>query len=156
MNVAAQHPEPPRQPAPSLETLSPPTGKAKERTDMLDAEPSARLAAAAAGMMWAWPLAAARVADAWVSRSWSVWSQLLRPAALPVRPWWPLVSAPVPALWLATVTSPQNGPAAVEPPAPAAAEPGFASYRSPGGHAAAQVLGPDLATTGRLSCAPSA
>jgi hypothetical protein len=107
---------------------------------MLDTKSQARAAGAAQAMLWAWPLATARVADAWMSRSWTVWSQLLHPVTLPVPPLWPLA----PALWPApTVVSPQDGHSTAEPPAAAAADPGFASYRSPGGHAATQVLRPE-------------
>ncbi len=91
---------------------------------MLETKPRATAAGAAAAMMWAWPLAAARVADAWVARGWTLWSfgPRLSPAS-------------------GACAEQDRTPA--DPAGPAAAEPGFASYRSPGGHAAAQVLRPD-------------
>jgi len=107
---------------------------------MHDTKPQATAAgAAAAAMMWAWPLAAARVADAWAARGWTLWLQLLRPAAPPVRLLWPFGPGP----WPAAGAGPEGDRTAAEPAPAAAAEPGFASYRSPGGHAAAQILRPD-------------
>jgi hypothetical protein len=103
-----------------------------ERTEMRDARSQARLAAAASETMWSWALAAAHVADAWAlcgSASWLQMSCLLAG--------WP---------WLASAGAGagilQPGAAQAEPAEAMPAEPGFASYRSAGGHAAAQIALP--------------
>jgi hypothetical protein len=107
---------------------------------MLDTRPQASLATAPAQIMWAWAFAAARIADACAARGLAFWSPLLRRGI--DRPLWPLVPGLWPpsfALWpLATPAEPPARSPAPEMPA----EPAFASYRSPGGHAAAQVRPP--------------
>ena len=101
------------------------------------------LAAAAAEMMWAVALATTRAAVVSTAHSLALWSQmLLRAPALypPVGPWSIARGSLLP------------GPNAGAPPAEAPAQdvtaaapaegPAFASYRSSGGHAAAQVTKP--------------
>ena len=107
---------------------------------MLDTRPQASLATAPAQIMWAWAFAAARIADACAARGLAFWSPVLRPGA--GRPLWPLV----PGLWPASLALWPLGAgwcAAAGPRADTPAERAFASYRSPGGHAAAQVLPPE-------------
>jgi hypothetical protein len=101
------------------------------------------LAAAAAEMVWAVALAATRVAVVSTAHSLALWSQMLRAPALyaPLGPWsiarGPFLPGPKAA------AAPAEAPA--QDAAPAAAPmggPAFASYRSSGGHAAAQVTKP--------------
>jgi hypothetical protein len=123
----------------SDERHEPPTWKAEaEKPDMRDAEPRASMAATAADVMWAWPLAAARVADTFLSLGWAFWPRLLRPAAGPLM--WPLA----PGFWWASrgPFRPKGGRNAGDVSGSGPEESGFASYRSPGGHAAAQIVPP--------------
>jgi hypothetical protein len=104
--------------------------------------PSYNLAAATTDLMWACALATARVTVASTARGLELWSQMLRAPAgqLPLR----LAAASGPGRDL----PPEPTSAAATPEqesAAAGAAPGepiaFASYRSAGGHAAAQVTG---------------
>jgi hypothetical protein len=103
------------------------------------ASPPYSLAAATTHMMWACALATARVTVASTARSLELWSHLLRaPSGLADR------GAAAPCASGGTA-SPEHAasPAAPQGKASAATAPAdttpFASYRSSGGHAAAQV-----------------
>jgi hypothetical protein len=107
---------------------------------MVESKPQPSLAAAAAGLFWTWAFAAARVADAFAARGMKLWSQMLSPPrGVPLLPMPPGLSAS-PRHRLPTM-DPDRAP---QPPAPAEppVEPAFASYRSSGGHASAQVVVP--------------
>lgn len=108
-----------------------------------DANPPYNLAAATAKMMWACALATTHVTVASTARGLELWSQLLRaPDAAPIQ----APSVPV-GEQEAAPSEPAADPAVPAPEAEAAAAAGaapgepnaFASYRSSGGHAAAQV-----------------
>jgi hypothetical protein len=99
------------------------------------------IAAATAEMMWAVALATTRVAVASAAQNLAIWSRMLR---APADPW---------LLRTRTLESHENVPADAAAAAPqsqapesADAAPGesqaFASYRSSGGHASAQVTKP--------------
>src|SRR5688572_13207250 len=90
------------------------------------------LAAATTGMMWTCALATARVTVASTARGLELWSHMLRgPAGLDQN------AAPPPSAAAAAV--PESETSAPGVPAPADPIP-FASYRSSGGHASAQVI----------------
>jgi hypothetical protein len=106
-----------------------------------DARPAYNLAAATTDMMWACALATTRTAVASTARGLALWTEMLR-APIVGPPFWrfplvPLLSGPH-----ASAEAGQHGASAPDA-ANAAAAPGeapaFASYRSSGGHAAAQV-----------------
>jgi hypothetical protein len=98
--------------------------------------PRYNLAAATTEMMWACALATTRAAVASTARGLALWSHMLR---APVGPPWTFLAGP-------TARAGHVSPADAAPGAPTdtcANTPGepsaFASYRSAGGHAAAQV-----------------
>jgi hypothetical protein len=105
-----------------------------------DIKPQPRPAAATA-MFWTCAFAAARVTDAFAARGLALWREMLAPARPQcLRPMPPSPSLPSAADDEAyAAADPFPSP---EPPAAAApqAEPAFPSYRSDGGHAAAQVI----------------
>jgi len=110
---------------------------------MLDIKPRPSLAAATAEGACAFTTA--RVAGASAVRGVAFWSQVLHSSA--GRPLWPFLPGPGMFLLLGSVSatagttdrSPAHGP--TEPAEPLSApESAFASYRSAGGHAAAQVV----------------
>ena len=85
-------------------------------------------------MMWACALATARVTVASTARGLELWSHMLRaPAGLADQD-----AAPPPSA-AAAAAVPEPEASAATAPAPADPIP-FASYRSSGGHAAAQVI----------------
>lgn len=104
---------------------------------MLDIKAQSRLAEAAASMMRACALATARAAGASALQGMSLWAQMLRPS-----------TAQPPGCGGAVDTSSPDVPAEDAPSAPQAAsgtavgDQAFASYRSSGGHAVAQVVVP--------------
>jgi len=112
---------------------------AEGTTGMHDIKSQPRLATATAEMMWACALAAARVAGASAVHGVALWSQMLRLA--PALPLWPMLPGSrmllCPEDVSGKVTGPDPTPGPAEP-----SEPAFASYRSAGGHAAAQVVIP--------------
>jgi len=106
-----------------------------------------QLADATANMMRACALLAARTASLSASGSFSLWAQMM--AASAGSPWsmqsriaWSPVQGW--AAWKQACLSPTGlQPAEAEPESPAspaAPDPAFASYRSAGGHAVAQVI----------------
>ena len=106
-----------------------------------DARPPYNLAAATTEMMWACALATTRAAVASTARGLALWTEVLRsPIAGP--PFWSIPLVPLPSGPHAPTEAGQHG-ASVRDAADAAAAPvetpAFASYRSSGGHAAAQV-----------------
>src|SRR5262245_8611808 len=114
-----------------------------------DANSPHNLAAATAEMMWACALATTRITVASTARSLELWSRMLHtPAAAPN---WAPAAAPAiehsmehaaPSEPAAAVTAPVPDAEAATAAAPgeSSSEPSpFASYRSAGGHAAAQV-----------------
>jgi hypothetical protein len=101
-------------------------------------------AAAATEIMWAVALATTRAAAASTAHSLALWAHILRAPALclPPGPWstahGPFGTNPQP-----TTGAPTDVPARNSAPEAAPAEaPAFASYRSSGGHATAQVTRP--------------
>ena len=109
---------------------------------MLDIKPQPTPAAAFTQMTWAWAFAAARIADAFAARGAAWWSQMLRPAV--ERPARPVPPEPCPSPSPDEVACPADGPGAslqsLPAGLPAPADAAFASYRSDGGHATAQVI----------------
>lgn len=106
------------------------------------ANPPCNPAAAATEMMWACALATARASIASTARGLELWSHMLRmPAARPVQPALPAAATPgtpEDEMPLDAASAQQQDAAAAAQPAQGEAA-GFASYRSPSGHAAAQV-----------------
>jgi hypothetical protein len=107
------------------------------------AKPPRNLAEAATRMVWACALATARIGVASTARGLELWSHALRapPEPLPSPPSLAEAERTAPAVPdEANASDPTEAaaPAAPERPAPAEAV-AFASYRSAGGHAAAQV-----------------
>jgi hypothetical protein len=100
-------------------------------------------AAAATSMMWAVALATARTAVASTSRSLELWSRILRGPAGPLHSAGVARPATPDPKTIADGSVPL-GPSAQGAPAEAAPgeAPAFASYRSSGGHAAAQISKP--------------
>jgi hypothetical protein len=105
----------------------------------IGAKPPYNLAAATAAMMWTCAFATARVTVASTARGLELWSYMLRAPRVLRTPTEPLDqgAGPPPAATTATLLAPGSSPAG--PSAPAVPVP-FASYRSSGGHAAAQVV----------------
>lgn len=101
---------------------------------MLDLKSQSQLAEATADMMRACAVATARAATSSMFQSLSFWSRMLGPVpAFPASPW--------PAAWSYTgmLPTPQQNASPDQSPEPAS-QSAFASYRSAGGHAAAQVI----------------
>jgi hypothetical protein len=100
------------------------------------ASPRFNLAAATTQLMWTCALATARVTVASAARGLELWSHVMRRSCelhAPAAPWHRGAAPPSSA---AGAAPPESSGAAATPPA----EPiPFASYRSSGGHAAAQV-----------------
>jgi hypothetical protein len=95
-----------------------------------------------ATMFWTCALAAARVTDALAARGLALWQEMLAPVDRGrMRSTPPDVPASPPPPGDKAHATADPGPSA-EPPKPAApqAVPAFASYRSDGGHATAQVI----------------
>lgn len=126
------------------------------KPDSANANPGYNLAAATAGMMWACAFATSRIAVASAARGLELWSRTLRAGAAPPfceRARATAAAGGMPAgvsagPSLGAPSGPPTPPEAAGGPAGAAtvaarppqAEAGaFASYRSTGGHAAAQV-----------------
>lgn len=114
---------------------------------MNDLKPQPSLAAATAELIWACAFATARVAGTSAVRGASFWWRMLRQPTR--RPLWALphgpgaFPTPDDTARVAANDCPRGHEpiAAAEPDiASASAEPPFASYRSAGGHAAAQVI----------------
>jgi hypothetical protein len=113
---------------------------------MNDLKPQPSLAVATAELMWACAFASARVAGTSAARGAFFWWRMLRRTA--GRPLWPLPHGPgaFPAPNDAARTAASAAcPVECEPPTEPEtcippAEHAFASYRSAGGHAAAQVI----------------
>jgi hypothetical protein len=106
-----------------------------------DAEPPYILAAATTEMMWACALATTRAAVASTARGLALWAEMLRsPIVGP--PFWRIPVVPILSDARASAEAAQHG-ASARDAANTGAAPGealaFASYRSSGGHAAAQV-----------------
>jgi hypothetical protein len=105
-----------------------------------DIKPQPHPAAVAVRMFWTCAFATARMTDAFAARGHALWRQMLVPAGRrPLRPM-PTGSPPSPP---GDTADAAEGPApSVVAPVAAApqAEPTFASYRSDGGHASAQVI----------------
>jgi hypothetical protein len=100
------------------------------------AMPPYNLAAATTAMMWACALATARVTVASTARGLALWSHMLRVPADGLRER-AAEAEPAPQAAGTSAAPRPEEPAAIAP-TPANATP-FASYRSSGGHAAAQV-----------------
>jgi hypothetical protein len=106
---------------------------------MLTVKSQTQLADATAEMLRACALLTARTASLSASRNLSLWTQMLAASA---RSPWSMQSrlawAPLQgwAAW-SRACQPQAEAAPAEPPSP---DPAFASYRSAGGHAVAQVI----------------
>jgi hypothetical protein len=97
------------------------------------------IAAATTQMMWSVALATTRASFASTARGLALWSQMLR---APIGPW-SLLAGPL--AHGATATSGTSTSETADAAAPAADSPdeeaaAFASYRSAGGHASAQVI----------------
>jgi len=103
---------------------------------MLDIKAQSQLAEATASMMRAYAFATARAAGASALQGMCLWSQMLRSTA--ERPVW-LAAALGNGACAPTEDAPTQVQAAQSP---SATEPPFASYRSSGGHAVAQVVLP--------------
>jgi hypothetical protein len=104
------------------------------------AHPPYNLAAAATDMVWTCALATVRTAVASTARGLALWSQMLRTPVGP--PPWSVLGGPLPDAQRrepeAAAATPEAAGTGVAPPEASA----FASYRSAGGHASAQVIGP--------------
>lgn len=100
---------------------------------MLEMKRQPSPAAAAADMFWTCAFAAARVADLFAARGLALWRRTLNPpGGRPLQPIPPAIS-PSPGH--------ESRPAPTQPSVQRAASPPiFASYRSEGGHATAQVV----------------
>jgi hypothetical protein len=102
------------------------------------------LALAATEMMWAVALATARAAVASTAHSLALWSHVLQASALRLSPApWPIAHGPFGGGPSASAGAREEALAQDAAPEAAPAEgSAFASYRSSGGHAAAQVAKP--------------
>jgi len=106
---------------------------------MIDIRSQSQLAEAAAEMMRAYAVATARAASTSMFQGMSFWSRVLHASAARPALVFPAACA---SAWSPT-PSPEIETQAVEPPQQMPAEPSadtFASYRSSGGHAVAQVI----------------
>jgi hypothetical protein len=92
-------------------------------------------------MMWACALATTRAAVASTARGLALWTEMLRPPTVGP-PFWSIPLVPLPSGPHASTEAGQHDASAHDAADAAAAPveaPAFASYRSSGGHAAAQV-----------------
>jgi hypothetical protein len=105
---------------------------------MFDLKAQTQLADATADMMRACSLAAARSASVAASLGFSIWVQMLLPAASPWALQWD--ESRRWAVWRQTVSQPVAAQDVQRNAEAAPAEAPYASYRSSGGHASAQVI----------------
>jgi hypothetical protein len=104
---------------------------------MLDTKRQPSPAAAAADLFWTYAFTTARIADLFAARGAALWRRMLSPPRARRVPPMPPATSPRHESWPAANAEPSIQPTArAEPPAP----PVFASYRSEGGHATAQVI----------------
>jgi hypothetical protein len=105
-----------------------------------DIKPQPRPAAPAT-MFWICAFAAARITDAFAARGLALLRDMLAPVGRPLRSMAPdVASSPPPPGDGAQAADPLPSPEPTKAAAAPQAVPAFASYRSDGGHATAQVI----------------